>query len=1466
MNNLDSQDPMVEHIRNAVENDRRHPRTACGLYLQGIERLLKSERSILFNGSFFSEFSMYFFRVLTLLLARGDNVVFVCATDDQSKWMERYVRDGLSRLTSFYCIGIPENSPERIDFDDPIWRILRIRGDRDVIEEADVDECSVLITTLDYLCSPDFGISHKKFIHLIDTVIYVDTLTELNRFGAKMAMFHTTLQNIAEVNSMKAKDGSVNRGYQVRYMSRPVRYICFEETRTPGVDKALKNLLEVSFDSVDIMRYTEKTKISCYRLDTPSEADGVVPYPQMIASGENIGLVMNMALFCLEKGAECVSVFPEDLIPYKNYQETMYANAGHLKKPLNENTLRINRYSYDTADYSVIFAIDALRNLPAVLRKYASITAEEPVLLYLFSPPYLFRDYYIYNIESLWSSAQLIRLPMEEGSEKETARKILLKAEAGGICTDDILQLSEGLPAFDEYVQKKNVNAILRSILKLYGIPQEERVDLYRYFEYSPVRGFDENGVYISDDRISLRKEGQLYDTISGNNMGTLVVGDRRITLPVPKDRLTQNYIVYQNLLCRGEIYQIYGIDPEKGEVHARLPVSGWNREVWQYKPIRNYRLDAPDDLVEELFPQMKLMLQCQNGDVEVNEITLSFLRVCTEVITEGYFSIDPMTMDINSPKTLYVDLTDKNSETIAKQTYRRYGAVRNPVYSSESVLQKSTLSASEHGARMMSVRISGKFGSDFRRTAFLAAVMLDEILHSIFPYTADSIAVCPVIRTPFDAEEDGIVPAKHSRLSFAEEGDAFFSTEDFELLVIEDSPSDLGVVNAMHAAGDGILHMLFSPILTYLNWYEQSGKKSRYLYYGLDHEPSCFDFESLRCLAELLGTDERFQEFVDAGETKAHVLCDFCGTRCENASEITELEDGRKMCADCAAHRIGNNREILNAHLERAKQYLESTYGVTFDEKVKVFFEPTEKIRHYLNQKRSLYRRGADVPLLSYLEDSKIHVESSIPSSSLSEVLVRELTHLWQRKYTPDLSEEMAEGHIALTGLQYLRFLNRDTLAAMRTNYYESTGNRSGEGYRKLLHELLNHPEYQNDPFRCMLAMSGIKADGILAEPKLFAMENGFIGRNYIPVTADRCPEGELTYFYYSRLPEAEQIAYDTILTGIRGFADSVTVNLPSETIVEQVTKIADAIRYDHPELFHFYSVAICAQNIQLKYVLSREEMQAANEKIEPVVQKYLEGIDETMSAYDAALRLHIRMIESIDYDTIALKRQKAEGGPSKDKIDELRTIYGVFLNGTAVCEGYARAMQYLLQRCGIECAECVGDIRKDNGETGESHAWNILKVDGDYYYLDVTWDDSSNTVQKVRNNSIAFDYFCITTEELMRTRDLQLCPVDAMPICTADRANYFVHNDLLLTKYDLARIKKVAKEAADLGNPFFFFKCASKSLYDEAVRNLFTEGKDAFEVLAHAASRQNTILKNRYTYQCNSDLRTIKITFRTA
>ena len=1471
-------------IAESIEHDQRNPQRIKECYLKCLDAIVtndlnsavegagKKTTGVLVNGGFFTEFSMYFLRYVSAILSRGDNVVFVCNDDEQIEATYSYVNQAFSQLYSLYYGGNDIN----LNFDDPIWKICKISGDdRSNIERFRIDDCSVLVTDLKYLCSSDFEKKHSAFAHLIDTVVFVDVLTSVNTYSHQISMFNTSVKNIRDINELRAKNSSEkstdkngnatanNHAFNVRYTSKQIKYVCFDDSRTPGIDKVLKNLLSVDFVSADAMKYAPSTIICCYNYDGMVNENGVRVCPQTAKTTEELGVLVNMADFALAFGAGKVSIFADRKVPYADISESLSANANNGLLAQENVNLLINRPRYNPDDYTVIVAFDTEDNLPEMVRRYAAMTPEKPTLVMIFSRPYLLRDFYAENIETLWKPEQIMRIPVEQSGKQNAIQKILVRANTGGISKEEIFAIFRDyrIEDYKTAIEENDLSAVLRKILIDCGISQNNALDLFRYFEYNSFRNFDKDGCFVCEDKVCIRKTGALFDLITGRNLIRLVTEGGELVMPLTKERLTQNFIVGQNMLYNGSIYTIENIDTVEGKMYISHATGGRNNVSYQYLQDREYHIDWSDEYSETLYSRKHNEPNGGEG-MNVKEVYVSVKRRPMEVLTKGYTPIDHRTLSRNgSGKNRYVDLTGKDHIDLFKQTYRKYGTVVSPVCPSDVIMNsKVDLVASPNGAMVMSIRLVGEFGENASRIATLASSMLGEILRSMFPSVGDGLAVCPVVSKNFDDDESRLVLNKHYK-AFCRGYEP--SDKDIEILIIEDCSSDLGVISVLMSSGDDVVKTLFAPIYKYLEWYSASNKKSDFLYYGLDHEPSCFDFSGLKTLSGILGNDNFSLSFVEVETVAEYDVCDFCGKRYIKGDDVTTLEDGRKMCKNCAENLVGNNKKSLKAHLDRARMFLESTYGIILDEDYEFCFESTVKIANTLRQNRNLNRRGTDVPLRGFVDDrKKVHVEYSIPSVSLSELLVRELTYVWQLKHIPDVAEDLAEGHIALVAIQYLRFLNQNSLATIRTTYYETNNMLSGEGYRRLVSELLANPLYKNNPFRYLLGNSDnvIQEETIIPPPPKVE-DTGDYGAPYKSETPDRALDGNLKYFFRQRFSTQKQAVYDLLLESIRNHEPQVTVDGCS---FEEVVKISEAISYDHPELFWYKTFSMAGNLVYLKYGATADEAEELQRRIDEVVPKYLEGIDDTMSAYDVAIRIHVRVIASVDYDTIALEKQRAEGGPPGDEIDYLRTICGVFLDGKAVCEGYARAVQYLLQKCGVESAEVAGYIRKENGENGGGHAWNIVKIDGEYYYMDTTWDDSSNTVQTVKTTNLGYDYFCITTEELTRTRDTDLNPTD-VPNCTATKANYYYHNGMVLNSFDPEKIKAIAGAAAAGKKKSFTFKCGSKAVYDQAMSALSDVNNECYyDALKAANKADKSILDTTYSYTYNPNIRTITILFK--
>ena len=167
------------------------------------------------------------------------------------------------------------------------------------------------------------------------------------------------------------------------------------------------------------------------------------------------------------------------------------------------------------------------------------------------------------------------------------------------------------------------------------------------------------------------------------------------------------------------------------------------------------------------------------------------------------------------------------------------------------------------------------------------------------------------------------------------------------------------------------------------------------------------------------------------------------------------------------------------------------------------------------------------------------------------------------------------------------------------------------------------------------------------------------------------------------------------------------------------------------------------------------------------------VENIPNSQDQYETELLLYDRLANHCTYDTAAAAKAATEDSMAY-------TAYGALVEGSAVCEGYAKAMQLLLTKNSI-AATSVSGISLDSKE---SHMWNLVTINGANYYLDPTWSDG--------NDAGSHAYFNITTEILERTHKLNEERL-SLPVCTETTANYFVRNGTFIDTYKRESIAKV-------------------------------------------------------------------------
>jgi len=143
--------------------------------------------------------------------------------------------------------------------------------------------------------------------------------------------------------------------------------------------------------------------------------------------------------------------------------------------------------------------------------------------------------------------------------------------------------------------------------------------------------------------------------------------------------------------------------------------------------------------------------------------------------------------------------------------------------------------------------------------------------------------------------------------------------------------------------------------------------------------------------------------------------------------------------------------------------------------------------------------------------------------------------------------------------------------------------------------------------------------------------------------------------------------------------------------------------------------------------------------------ILEVLEGIpaltDPALTDYERELALHDWMIAWAEYDPGALS-----SGPIGEPMPDNDNPYGFLTGRKGICVGYTSTFQLLMDLSGIECITVPGAAHAGTSE----HAWNLVKLDGEWYAVDTTWDDPVASFPVPEPT--AHLYFNVTDEFLRR------------------------------------------------------------------------------------------------------------------
>ncbi len=259
--------------------------------------------------------------------------------------------------------------------------------------------------------------------------------------------------------------------------------------------------------------------------------------------------------------------------------------------------------------------------------------------------------------------------------------------------------------------------------------------------------------------------------------------------------------------------------------------------------------------------------------------------------------------------------------------------------------------------------------------------------------------------------------------------------------------------------------------------------------------------------------------------------------------------------------------------------------------------------------------------------------------------------------------------------------------------------------------------------------------------------------------------------YYGYSLLGKMDNgvalvSAYQDIVSGVEAMKPEIKLSVPL-TAKEALT-VFYYYHDDYPQ--HFWCNSAFQYTLEdnkvisilPQYTMTRSEKEYAQREFENVVAACLTVASSVKSDYEREKRIHDYLANRITY----------QNGKNA------HNAYGALVEKKAVCDGYARAFQWLLYQAGIPAMIAEGTSINPASGGQEPHAWNVVKIGGEYYHVDLTWDDASS-------KEVMYAYFNMTTKQIEESHRISTENAYALPLCTATAANYHVINGTVLTTY---------------------------------------------------------------------------------
>ncbi len=320
----------------------------------------------------------------------------------------------------------------------------------------------------------------------------------------------------------------------------------------------------------------------------------------------------------------------------------------------------------------------------------------------------------------------------------------------------------------------------------------------------------------------------------------------------------------------------------------------------------------------------------------------------------------------------------------------------------------------------------------------------------------------------------------------------------------------------------------------------------------------------------------------------------------------------------------------------------------------------------------------------------------------------------------------------------------------------------------------------------------------------------------------------GYFKYYFNTLETDSEKRAYNTMLMAVEQGYTKISWPILDNG---QIQNVYNAFIYDNPEYFYIDSFFVTASTFKTNLNLSYADEWTDENRLGQAKTVFENGIvwfeDKIPDDdYGAELYFHDYIVDNCTYFLDESEVADFAQSPSEEqqrRIKPFSNAFAALVDAKAGCEGYAKLMKVLLDSAEIENYLVSGNA--DNGETVAAHMWNVVKIDGEWYHLDCTWDDplDSKVPDEITDGYRNYEFFNVTDEYISKTHS----EFSVGTPCESLEANYYVKSGAYFDGKDPAATVDRLSEEAEKGSRFVSFRFSDTKAFDEAYKMLIGDGK---------------------------------------